>query len=41
LTTAEDALKAAERYAQDTDEENNTHDLENVETALEPYASLL
>ena len=41
LTIAEDALKAAERYAQDTDEENNTHDLENVETALEPYASLL
>jgi hypothetical protein len=41
LTTAEDALKAAERYAQDTDEENGTHDLENVETALEPYVSLL
>jgi hypothetical protein len=41
LTAAEDALKAAERYAQDTDEENGTHDLENVEIALEPYASLL
>jgi hypothetical protein len=41
LTLAEDALKAAERYAQDTDEENETHDLEKVETALEPYASLL
>jgi hypothetical protein len=41
LTVAEDALKAAERYAQDTDEENETHDLENVETALEPYVSLL
>jgi hypothetical protein len=41
LTVTEDALKAAERYAQDTDEENETHDLENVETALEPYVSLL
>ena len=41
LTAAEDALKTAERYAQDTDEENGTHDLENVEIALEPYASLL
>jgi hypothetical protein len=41
LTVANDALKAAERYAQDTDEENETHDLENVETALEPYAALL
>ena len=41
LTIAEDALKTAERYAQDTDEENETHDLENVEAALEPYASLL
>jgi hypothetical protein len=41
LTVAEDALKAAERYAQDTDEENENHDLENVETALEPYVSLL
>ncbi len=41
LTAAQDAFKAAERYAQDTDEENGTHDLENVEIALEPYASLL
>ncbi|HTT83159.1 MAG TPA: hypothetical protein VMF67_06740 [Rhizomicrobium sp.] len=41
LTIAEDALKAAERYAQDTDEENETHDLEGVESALEPYMSLL
>lgn len=41
LAVVEDALKAAERYAQDTDEENGTHDLEDVETALEPYASLL
>jgi predicted small secreted protein len=40
LTAAEDALKAAERYAQDTDEENGTHDLENVEIALEPFVSL-
>lgn len=41
LAAAVDALKAAERYAQDTDEENESHDLENVETALEPYFSLL
>ncbi|HEY3636535.1 MAG TPA: hypothetical protein VGK90_00190 [Rhizomicrobium sp.] len=41
LTIAQDALKTAERYAQDTDEENETHDLENVETALEPYAAML
>jgi len=41
LTIAEDALKTAERYAQDTDEENETHDLENVETTLEPYVSML
>ncbi len=41
LRTAEDALKTAERYAQDTDEENATHNLEDVETALEPFAALL
>lgn len=41
LSVAEDALKTAERYAQDTDEENGTHDLENVETALAPFAALM
>jgi hypothetical protein len=41
LSVAEDALKTAERYAQDTDEENDTHDLEDVETALAPFAALM
>src|SRR5579862_619967 len=41
LSTSEDALKTAERYAQDTDEENNTHDLEDVETALAPFAAMM
>jgi hypothetical protein len=41
LTAAVDALKAAERYAQDTDEENESHDIENVEAMIEPYMSLL
>jgi hypothetical protein len=41
LTIAEDALKTAERYAQDTDEENETHDLEDVETALAPFAAMM
>lgn len=41
LTIAEDALKTAERYAQDTDEENDTHDLENVQTALEPFVGMM
>ena len=41
LTVAEDALKTAERYAQDTDEENDTHDLESVESALEPFAGMM
>jgi hypothetical protein len=41
LRLAEDALQTAERYAQDTDEENETHDLEDVETAMEPFASLM
>lgn len=41
LTVAEDALKTAERYAQDMDEENDTHDLENVQTALEPFAAMM
>jgi hypothetical protein len=40
-TAAEDTLKAAERYAQDMDEESETHDLEDVEMALQPFASLL
>ena len=37
----EDALKTAERYAQDADEANNTHDLEDVETALAPFAAMM
>ena len=41
LTIAEDALKTAERYAQDTDEEYGTHDLEDVETALAPFAAMM
>ena len=41
LAVAEDALKTAERYAQDTDEENDTHDLEDVETALAPFAAMM
>ena len=41
LTIAEDALKTAERYAQDADEEHNTHDLEEVETALAPFAAMM
>lgn len=41
LSLAEDALKTAERYAQDTDEENGTHDLEDVETALTPFAAMM
>jgi hypothetical protein len=41
LAIAEDALKTAERYAQDTDEENDTHDLEDVETALAPFAAMM
>jgi hypothetical protein len=41
LTVAQDALKAAERYVQDTDEENDTHDLEKVEAMLEPSMSPL
>jgi hypothetical protein len=41
LKIVEDALKTAQRYAQDTDEENETHDLEAVETALEPFASMM
>lgn len=41
LSVAEDALKTAERYAQDTDEENETHDLEDVETALAPFAAMM
>jgi hypothetical protein len=41
LSLAEDALKTAERYAQDTDEEHDTHDLEDGETALAPFAALM
>jgi hypothetical protein len=41
LSAAEDALKTAERYAQDSDEEHNTHDIEDVETALAPFAALM
>jgi hypothetical protein len=41
LAAAEDALKTASRYAQDTDEENDTHNLEEVETALEPFAAMM
>jgi hypothetical protein len=41
LSVAEDALKTAERYAQDTDEENQTHGLEDVETALAPFAAMM
>jgi predicted metal-dependent hydrolase len=41
LMTAEDALKTAARYAQDTDEETDTHNLEDVEVALEPFAAML
>lgn len=41
LSVAEDALKTAERYAQDSDEEHNTHDLEDVETALAPFAAMM
>ena len=41
LKIVQDALKTAERYAQDTDEENETHNLEDVETALEPYAAIM
>lgn len=38
---AEDAFRTATRYAQDMDEENGTHDLEDAEAALEPFASLM
>lgn len=41
LSAAEDALKTAERYAQDQDEEHDTHDLEDVETALAPFAAMM
>lgn len=41
LTAAQDTLNAASRYAQDTDEENETHNLEDVETALEPFAAMM
>jgi hypothetical protein len=41
LSLAEDALKTAERYAQDTDEEHDTHDLEDVETSLAPFAAMM
>jgi hypothetical protein len=41
LSVAEDALKSAERYAEDSDEENGTHDLEDVETALAPFAAMM
>jgi hypothetical protein len=41
LTLAQDALKTAERYAQDMDEENQTQDLEKVEAALAPFASMM
>jgi hypothetical protein len=41
LSVAEDALKTAERYAQDSDEEHDTHDLEDVETALAPFAAMM
>src|SRR5438132_2507423 len=41
LSVAEDALKTAERYAQDTDEEHDSHDLEDVETALAPFAAMM
>lgn len=41
LTLAQDTLAAAERYAQDTDEENETHDLEDVETALAPFLAMM
>ncbi|HEY3776899.1 MAG TPA: hypothetical protein VGL35_02455 [Rhizomicrobium sp.] len=41
LTLAEDALKTAERYAQDTDEENDTHDLEDVEIGLAPFLAMM
>lgn len=38
---AEDAFRTASRYAQDKDEENDTHALEDSETALEPFASMM
>lgn len=41
LTLAQDTLSTAERYAQDTDEENETHDLEDVETALAPFLAMM
>jgi hypothetical protein len=41
LSVVEDALKTAERYAQDSDEEQDTHDLEDVETALAPFAAMM
>ena len=41
LSAAEDALKTAERYSQDTDEEHDSHDLEDVETALAPFAAMM
>ena len=41
LAAAEDALKTASRYAQDNDQENGTHNLEDVETALEPFAAMM
>lgn len=41
LTLAQDTLSTAERYAQDTDEENQTHDLEDVETALAPFLAMM
>lgn len=41
LTLAGDALKTAERYAQDTDEEDDTHELEDVETALAPFLAMM
>ncbi len=41
LKITEDALKTALRYAEDTDEENQTHDLEDAETAIAPFAALM
>ncbi|MGH6889013.1 MAG: hypothetical protein ACREHF_07430 [Rhizomicrobium sp.] len=41
LTLTQDTLAAAERYAQDTDEENETHDLEGVESALAPFLAMM
>jgi hypothetical protein len=41
LKVADDALKTALRYAEDTDEENGNHDLEDAETVIGPFASLM